>query len=146
MKNTYVIKPAFTLLEYFYVLLKSVERASDRKEVFELFKVLKHQYRLGESKYKTVVKNPKELTKAQEDKYLYTFNGVIDEAREYGLVRKEEDRLSLSPEGLRLVQDFDNQDLDKFHMRLFGRMEQQGSVFRKLIESIYSVSTQRPVF
>ncbi|HEY0764033.1 MAG TPA: hypothetical protein VGD61_16780 [Pyrinomonadaceae bacterium] len=139
-----IIKPAFTLLEYFYVLLKSVERSAERRDVFELFKVLKHQYGLGESKYKTVTRDRKELTSAQENRYLYTFDRVIDEAREYGLLKETRESLILTPAGVKIIRDFDNQDFDKFHQQLFSLMEKKGAVFRNLIASIYNVQSHPP--
>ena len=37
----------FYFLEYFYVLLKSIEKYSDREQVFNSFKILKQEHRLA---------------------------------------------------------------------------------------------------
>lgn len=139
-----IIKPGFTLLEYFYVVLKSVQRSAERIEVFEIFKNLKAEHGLGESKYKTVTRDLKELTRAQENRYVFTFNSVIDEAKQYGLLSETRNRLSLRQSGKKLIREFENKDFDKFHQQLFILMEKKSEVFRNLIESIYKVRSDPP--
>ena len=55
-KNWIISKPQsvnrFYFLDYFYVLLKSVENYSNIDKVFDSFKIMKQKYQLGESKYK----------------------------------------------------------------------------------------------
>jgi len=76
----------FYFLEYFYVLLKSVEKYSEKKQIFDSFKILKQKYQLGESKYKRLIADSETLTKPQLNRYLYTFEQVIDESKEYNLI------------------------------------------------------------
>jgi hypothetical protein len=145
MNAQQTIKPRFTLLEYFYVLLKSVEKSSNRAEVFELFKVLKHKYRLGESKYKTLITDSQRLTKAREDKYLYTFEGVIEEAERYELLKEDpKDVFFLTPAGASLISDFETKSLTLYSQRLFSFIEKKSNVFRFLIEFLYSKNQYKP--
>ena len=44
----------FYLLEYFLILLKSVESYANQGDIFESFKKMKKEYQLGESKYKKI--------------------------------------------------------------------------------------------
>src|SRR5688572_26172182 len=78
----------FYFLDYFYILLKSLEKYKDRDSVFDSFKKLKKLHQLGESKYKSLVIEDELLTKTQLDRYRYTFEQVIEEAKEYRLVRE----------------------------------------------------------
>ena len=93
----------FYFLDYFFIFLSSVEKNTIQDEVFSLFKILKQEYRLGESKYKKLeeVENP---TLRQQRRYRYTFNKVMDECKEYDLLSEEEDHtIHLTKEGKRLL-------------------------------------------
>lgn len=80
----------FYFLDYFYILLKSVKNYSSQFEIFESFKILKKEYLLGESKYKKLsIDDETELSKKQLDKFFYTFEQVVSESLEYGLIEKE---------------------------------------------------------
>ena len=52
MSKDHLTSKQFYLLDYFYILLKSFERRSDKDEAFLLFKELKKRHYLGESKYR----------------------------------------------------------------------------------------------
>jgi hypothetical protein len=79
----------FYLLEYFLILLKSVEHYSNQDDIFESFKKLKKKYQLGDSKYKKLTyEEDEEPTKKQIIKFRYTFDQVLHEALNYNLVEK----------------------------------------------------------
>ncbi len=139
-----ITKPKFYLLEYFYVLLKSVKEYNDRDQIFERFKVLKQEHRLGQSKYKTFGIDPENLTRAQVEKYKYTFEGVIEEAKSYGLIEEGPDKsISLKPSGLKLLSQYENQDLSGFYRSLLTLMEGRHKAFRYIIEFLYKTSDYR---
>jgi len=128
----------FYFLEYFYVLLKSIERVSSREEAFELFKMLKQEHKLGESKYKKLTAEPVQLTKVQLDRYRYTYKQVIDESREYELLREENDALYLTEQGKRLIYLYEKESLQNFHEVLFGLMEKRYNAFDNLLKFLYN--------
>jgi hypothetical protein len=137
-------KPKFYLLEYFYVLLKSVKEYSDREQVFERFKVLKQEHKLGQSKYKTFGIDPSKLTEAQVVKYKYTFEGVIEEARSYGLVEENPDKsLSLKPGGHKLLTQYEERDFAGFYQSLMTLMEGKHRAFRYIIQFLYETNEFR---
>ena len=79
----------FYLLEYFLILLKSVESYFNQDDVFESFKMMKKEYQLGESKYKKISNEEEDRpTKNQNIKFRYTFEQVLHEAINYNLIEK----------------------------------------------------------
>ena len=87
----------FYLLEYFLILLKSIELYSDQNDIFESFKKMKKEYQLGESKYKKISNEEDDKpTKTQNIKFRYTFEQVLHEAINYNLIEKKE-LFDLSP-------------------------------------------------
>ena len=70
----------FYFLEYYYILLESINTYSNLQDVFNSFKELKNKYQLGESRYKKLTIDTEDLTKRQIDKYKYTFKQVLLEA------------------------------------------------------------------
>ena len=131
----------FYFLEYFYILLESVSRYRDREQVFNSFKLLKQQRRLGESKFRRVTADPENLTPKQLGRYKYTFDQVVDEAKEYKLVSEDGNRLSLTPSGVQLHASFDTSDFARI---LFELIEQKGSPFRSLITRMYEANPASP--
>lgn len=81
----------FYFFDYFIILLISVEKNNIQDEIFNIFKILKQEYRLGESKYKKLeeIKNP---SLHQQRRYRYTFSKVLDECKEYGLLFEKENQ------------------------------------------------------
>lgn len=138
----------FYFLEYFYVLLKSIEKYAQKELVFDSFKILKHKHRLGESKYKTLASDVENPSRAQLNRYRYTFEQVIDEAIEYELVNYNIDltELRLTEKGaeiLKQYEDVDNGPME-FNRTLFTFMEAQYEAFRYLIEFLYKVNKHKP--
>lgn len=135
----------FYFLEYFYVLLKSIERYSDREQVFNSFKILKQEHRLGESKYKTLTSDNENLSKTQLDRYRYTLGQVIDEAANYGLISEDNDGyLQLTEDGRELISQYQSGNHARFNQSLFGLMERRYGAFRYLIEFLYKVNQYKP--
>jgi len=134
----------FYFLEYFYVLLKSIEKHSDKSPAFELFKVLKQEHRLGESKYR-IKFDSETLSQRQMDRYRYTFGEVIDEAKDYGLVDEPTpERLVLTSKGQELLNLYRPRDPRAFNLFLFDCMERAYQAFRYFVEMLYRNNKKRP--
>ncbi|WP_417386020.1 hypothetical protein [Gimesia sp.] len=132
----------FYFLEYFYILLKSVERYEDRDQVFNLFKLLKQEHRLGESKFKKLTIETEDLTPVQESRYRYTLNQVIEDSKDYGLVSEGSNKLlNLTSDGKSLLKTYGTEE---FNLTLFRLMETKSSAFRYLIERMYEANTKQP--
>lgn len=89
----------FYLLEYFYVLLKSVEGYSKEDTIFDHFVKLKQEYQLGESKFKKLTvaddsSNPRKIRR-----YKYTFQQVLSESEDFGLINRENNNILLTQTG-----------------------------------------------
>ncbi len=144
-----IIKPLhsvkrFYFLDYFYVLFKSIERYQEKEKVFDAFKVLKQEYRLGESKYKTLALDSKNLSIAQVNRYRFTFGEVIDEAKEYGLVEEYDGRLlSLTEAGKFLLTQYHSEGVVGFNQSLLTFMEGRFEAFRYLVNFLYEVNKHR---
>ncbi len=135
----------FYFLEYFYVLLRSVEKYAEKEQVFNSFKILKRQYRLGESKYKTPALDGENLSKLQLDRYRYTFGEVIDESKEYDLIKEDDkQKLVLTDEGRKLLTEYQEQGIVYFNQSLFRLMESRYNAFYYLIEFLYNVNKYKP--
>jgi len=132
----------FYFLEYFYVLLKSIEKHTNKKDAFESFKKLKHEYKLGESKYKKLSVEPNNLTRVQLNRYKYTFNQVIEESKEYGLLSVHEETLKINDEGKNLIFQFENKMQD-FYETLFTLMENKYNAFYKILNFLYNANIFR---
>ena len=132
-------------MEYFYILLKSVQKYKDKDSVFDSFKILKKQHRLGESKYKSLVVEDENLSKAKLDRYRYTFEQVIDEARDYRLVREPSvGQLALGEPGRRLLKVYEEKGTLEFNQELSKLMESQYNAFRYILELLYKANEYKP--
>ena len=132
----------FYFLDYFFIFLSSVEKNMIQDEVFNAFKILKQKHRLGESKYKKLeeVENP---TLRQQQRYRYTFNKVMDECKEYGLLIEEENHtIHLTKEGKRLLLQYRTEGIRAFNLSLFRLMEDAHKTFRTLIEFLYEANSK----
>jgi ribosomal protein S19E (S16A) len=122
----------FYFLDYFFIFLSSVEKNIIQDEVFSAFKILKQEYRLGESKYKTL---------HQQGRYRYTFNKVMDECKEYGLlIEKEDHTIHLTEEGKRLLLQHRTEGIRPFNLSIFRFMENAHKAFRTLVEFLYKAN------
>lgn len=113
----------FYFLEYFYVLLKSVEGYSNEEKIFERFLQLKQKYQLGESKFRRLTTPEKDYLPTQMVRYRYTFNQVLNEADELGLVT----RALFVDQGVQLT------DLGEKALDLFENSERGSIAFNKLL-------------
>jgi hypothetical protein len=135
----------FYFLEYFYVLFKSIESYSNRNKIFESFKNLKDTHKLGESKYKRITFETDNLTKTQEDRYLYTFEQVISEAEVYGLIIKQDpEYLALTGQGRELLDTYQESGLLAFNRALFKYMEAHYNAFSYLVKFCYASNKKNP--
>ncbi len=134
----------FYFLEYFYVLLQSVEKYSDKTQIFDSFKILKQKHQLGESKYKKLIADSETLSKPKLNRYLYTFEQVINESKEYNLIREDDSELYLTKEGEKLLAQFNNEGDMQFKQSLLKLMESSYNAFRHIITFLYEANKHKP--
>ncbi|MCW5214346.1 hypothetical protein VU13_03395, partial [Desulfobulbus sp. US5] len=130
----------FYFLDYFFILLSSLEKNSIEDDVFNAFKILKQEHRLGESKYKKLehVENP---TQKQQQRYRYTFNKVKDECKEYALLDENEDHtIHLTEAGKKLLLQYRTEGVRAFNQSIFRLMEEAHYAFRALVEFLYAAN------
>ncbi|MCI5218343.1 MAG: hypothetical protein D3914_03915 [Candidatus Electrothrix sp. LOE2] len=130
----------FYFLDYFFILLSSLEKNSLEGDVFNAFKILKQEHRLGESKYKKLehVENP---TQKQQQRYRYTFNKVKDECEEYALLNENEDHtIHLTEAGKRLLLQYRTEGVRAFNQSIFRLMEEAHNAFRALVDFLYDAN------
>ncbi|MFZ2808685.1 MAG: hypothetical protein WAZ60_20050 [Desulfosalsimonadaceae bacterium] len=134
----------FYFLDYFYILLLSIEKQAQRVDVFETFKALKQKHRLGESKYKRLTEDGKDLTERQQQRYRYTFKQVVEESKEYGFIEEENEGIfKLTKEGRDLLREYDQKGMTKFNRSVFKYMETKYEGFRTLVEFLYNANPNR---
>jgi len=132
----------FYFLEYFYILLKGVSISSQPERIFEQFLKLKHQYLLGESKYKKLTEDSNESN--QIPRYQYTFYQVVSEAKDYQLISENSGGIILTDKGKDAIQIYENTGGIAFNHYLFRLMEQNcQEPFRYLIETCYKVNSEK---
>ena len=134
----------FYFLEYFYILLRSIEKSSQVEDIFNSFKSLKQQYRLGESRFKKLTEDIENLSKDQLERYRYTFSQVIEEAKDYDLIDEQANKtLFLREKGSRLLHCYADQGSDSFNRVLFSFMESKYNAFKYLIDLLYKANKFR---
>ena len=118
----------------------------NKEKIFESFKILKQEYGLGESKFKKLTADNQELSKRQLDRYRRTFQFVVDETKQYGLIDEEDEvNLRLTDKGKHLLSQYQKEDVVSFNQSLFELMEQQYKyLFRYFIEFLYSANKHKP--
>lgn len=132
----------FYFLEYVHVLLQSVERYSERELVFNSFKTLKQQQRLGESKYKTLSSESDNLSTVQLNRYRFTFDHVIEETKGFELIAEgAKQELYLTEQGKKLLLQYETAGTVPFNISLFMCMEKRyDHPFRFLIDLLYKAN------
>ncbi|MDH5720657.1 MAG: hypothetical protein OEZ13_08570 [Spirochaetia bacterium] len=134
----------FYFLDYFYILLLSVDRFWKMEEIFESFKILKQLYQLGESKYKKLTSESMP-TKKQLDRYRYTLEQVIEEAKEYYLISEEKNgKLELTKSGIDLLKIAETKGNREFNLEIFRLMENQYEAFKYIINFAYEANKHKP--
>jgi hypothetical protein len=134
----------FYFLEYFYILLKSVEKFNEPQEVFSSFKEYKENLFLGESRYKKIATSSEELTNKQIGRYKYTFNEVLEESKIYELVISDkEGNLKIGKNGKELLKFYDLNGHDAFYSNLFKLIETKTNGFQYFIKSLYELNQNK---
>lgn len=133
----------FYFLDYFYILLKSTEHLFEREKIFESFKLLKHQYLLGESKYKKLTIDTQNLTQAQLNRYFYTFEQVIEESLAYKLITIKNEQIFLTTLGNKLIELYQDGNTFDFNIELFKLMEKEYHAMNYLINFCYKANPKR---
>lgn len=126
----------FYFLEYFYILLKSVQTFSEVESIFSLFLFHKDQFQLGESKYRKINLPDEEPTSKKLMRYQYTFNEVVEEAEMYGLLKKSGNNYYLTSEGDDLIYKYETSP-QSFNDRIFQLMEGKLNGFYYLVKKCY---------
>jgi len=132
----------FYFLEYFYVLLKSVQSSSHTERIFEQFLELKQKYRLGESRYKRRVLEA-EGSPNRMVRYRYTFEQVVMEAKDYGFVVSDNGSISLTDSGQKIISTYEDDGAVECYQTLFKYMEDKYQAFRYLIETCYANNPEK---
>jgi hypothetical protein len=133
----------FYFLDYFYVLLKSIDEYSKKDEIFNSFKVLKQKYQLGESKYKKLTSEPISLSQTQMIRYKYTFEQVIDESLQYKLISiVGKDEYYLTNEGEKILNKYRINGSYAFNKELFVMMEKKHKAFNSIINFCYETNSR----
>lgn len=124
----------FYLLEYFYILLKSIKLYSTQSDVLSSFIKLKIAHKLGESKYRKLTLDSDFVSNTQTVRYAYTMNQVINESLHYGLVQLDGDFYSITTDGEELIELYDSGEVLDYGFRLFHHMEKYFQAFRTHLE------------
>lgn len=129
----------FYFLDYFFILLKSVSQYPDRASIFGSFKYLKNTHQLGVSKYKKLTKDDDELTNKQLVKYEYTFQAVLGESRDYGLINIENnlDKITLTSDGQKALYLYE-QSKELFNNYILYVIEKNKQAFYDIIKMCYN--------
>jgi hypothetical protein len=131
----------FYFLEYFYVLLKSVNSSSNYSKIFEQFISLKQEYQLGESRYKKLTSDSDSTHTLV--RFNYTFEQVLSEAEGYKLVLIIEDSIRLTKLGIDLIKLFEENRMIEYRRLLFELMESRYKAFRYIVETCYKANAER---
>lgn len=113
----------FYLLEYFYILLKSIKANVTFNDVLTSFIKLKISHKLGESKYRKLTFESDVITDTQAVRYTYTMNQVISESLQYGLITQNDAVYRITDLGEELINLYDNGDILDYNFRVFYHME-----------------------
>jgi len=132
----------FYFIEYFYILLKSVEAHSTEENIFNEFLILKQKRRLGLSRYKKLTQDTPSSPKSMV-KYKYTFKQVLAETEEYLLIRNEVSKIVLTDLGKKAIQEYEQNGYIKFNELLFSRMEKKHGAFRYLLNVCYQANPEK---
>jgi len=129
----------YYFLDYIYILLDSINIHSKRLDIFVSFLRLKKRYRLGESKYKKLTVDSEDITDGRIRRYRYTFEQVLDEASEYGLITSDDNRetVSITELGRELLQQHKRKGSIAFNETLLKLMEHKYGAFRYILNKLY---------
>ncbi len=132
----------FYFLEYFYVLLKSVQTYSSQERVFEHFLTLKQAHRLGLSRYKKLTVDDS-VSPSRMGKYKYTFQQVVNETEEYELIKVTGSNFGLTDSGKQALEIYKIEGARRFNEFLCQLMEERYQAFRYLLEVCYEANPEK---
>jgi hypothetical protein len=130
----------FYFLEYFNILLKSINYSPSEEIAFNYFINLKDKNRLGESRFKKISPIGEELSGSRIYHYRYTFLEVIDESLSLELILKDKKKYFLTEHGKKLLNISLNKGVEKFYFEIFLLMESKLEGFFYLIDSCYKAN------
>ena len=140
-------KPAqvkkFYFLDYFLILLESCELHDDRYKIFLHFRKLKDKERLGESKYKKLTAEPEVLSERQVQRYRYTFDQVITEASNYGLILNNHKEIVTITDLGKSCLNTGRKSKREFYYEILDLMESKYFAFHHLVEFCYEQNTSK---
>jgi hypothetical protein len=126
----------FYFLDYFLILLHSIEDYDDRDHIFAKFKTLKGAERLGESKYLKLTNDEENLSEHQVKRYRYTFDQVIMESLNYNLIKEDKNKLHLTESGKKCL-DIGKKSKRRFYKSILYHMESKYYGFYHLVNACY---------
>lgn len=132
----------FYFLEYFYVLLESVQTYSSQERVFAHFLTLKQAHQLGLSKYKKLTADDP-ASPVRMQRYKYTFQQVVNEAVECKLVKVVGATFSLTDYGERALAIYNREGTVRFNEFLCQLMESKYQAFRYILEVCYAANPEQ---
>lgn len=133
----------FYFLDYFLILLQSCVVTNNPEEIFVIFKSLKEKERLGESKYKKlVIEEGEDLSDTQVARYKYTFKQVISESIACGLLKEQNDFLTLTKKGKKCV-SVGIKNKRNFYDFILNILENKYSAFYHLIKLCYAQNSSK---
>ncbi len=133
----------FYFLEYFDILLKSINFSPIEELSFSYFIELKDKKKLGESRYKKINPTGEALSSLSLHHYKYTFLEVVDESRFLKLIIKEKNNYYLTPLGTKLLNTSLDKGIEKFNYEIFQLMELKLEGFHYLINSCYKANSAK---
>ena len=126
----------FYFLEYFYILLESVQHYSNEQQIFDQFLILKQKHQLGLSKYKKLTVDDL-VSPNKMGNYRYTFKQVLAEATEYDLVARQGLEIRLTDLGKEALHKYNkNTNSIHFNQFLFKLMERKYMAFRYILHDV----------
>ena len=132
----------FYFLDYFFILLESCELDENKVLVFSNFRFLKDQARLGESKYRKLLSEHEKLSKRQVQRYRYTFDQVISEAANYGLIVSQKERVAITPLGQKCLAT-GRKNRRAFYNEILHLMESNYFAFYHLVNFCYEQNSSK---
>lgn len=135
----------FYFFEYFYILLKSIQSYSSADKIFDDFLLLKHDFNLGESKYKKLTID-EDISPTRMGRYRYTFDQVLSEAIDYKLIKKRGRKSSeffLTDLGEEALKKVKQDNLIEFNKYIFKWMEEKYHAFYYLINTCYKANPEK---
>ncbi|MDB5130844.1 MAG: hypothetical protein JWR02_593 [Mucilaginibacter sp.] len=130
----------FYFFEYFYILLKSVQKFEEKERIFFHFQNLKEALNLGDSKYKRIGSISDIITDKQLLRYRYTFQQVVDESLSLNLINFDDGNFILTEKGKSILQIYEANNPESFIEQLFILIESRTNGFHYLVSSLFEIN------